>query len=282
VSVEEKELKEYVESLGLKVDHYDRDFLGPYGADIVIEDKKVIIEYDGIYWHSELYKDSGYHLEKKLLAEDKGYTLIHVFSDEWVYKRDIVKSRIRHILGCPGATRLYPRKCQIRQVEPREYREFLDRNHIQGSVNSRWAYGLYSGDRLVSLMTFGMSRYEENTVELLRFCSDMDFVIPGAAGKLFNHFIKSQLDISEIVSYADMRWSSGNAFYTKLGFELEAMSEPGYFIVDGDVRRNRMNYQRHRIAGPDDEGKTEHEITLERGLYRIYDCGQLKYKWTRK
>lgn len=282
VSVEEKELKEYVESLGLKVDHYDRDFLGTYGADIVIEDKKVIIEYDGIYWHSELYKDSGYHLEKKLLAEDKGYTLIHVFSDEWVYKRDIVKSRIRHILGCPGATRLYPRKCQIRQVEPREYREFLDRNHIQGSVNSRWAYGLYSGDRLVSLMTFGMSRYEENTVELLRFCSDMDFVIPGAAGKLFNHFIKSQPDISEIVSYADMRWSSGNAFYTKLGFELEAMSEPGYFIVDGDVRRNRMNYQRHRIAGPDDEGKTEHEITLERGLYRIYDCGQLKYKWTRQ
>ena len=29
------------------------------------------------------------------------------------------------------------------------------------------------------------------------------------------------------------------------------------------------------------EGKTEHDITLERGLYRIYDCGQYKYVWKR-
>jgi hypothetical protein len=35
------------------------------------------------------------------------------------------------------------------------------------------------------------------------------------------------------------------------------------------------------IAGPGDEGKTEHEITLERGLFRIYDCGQYRYVWKR-
>lgn len=281
VSVEEKELREFIESLGVEVSHYDRNFLGTYGADIVVESHKVIIEYDGIYWHSELYKDSDYHLEKKLLAQDKGYTLVHVFSDEWIYKRDIVKARLRYLLGAAGLNRVYARECRVAQVGAGECRDFLERNHIQGSVNSRWAYGLYQGKRLLSLMTFGMSRFEKDTVELLRFCSDRDYAVPGAAGKLFSHFVDEHPEVTEMTSYADMRWSTGDAFYTKLGFTLESMSSPGYFIVDGDIRRNRMQFQRHKIAGPGDEGKTEHEITLERGLFRIYDCGQYKYRWTR-
>lgn len=281
VSLEENEVKAYVESLGMKVDHYDRDFLGVYGADIVVESAKTIIEYDGIYWHSELYKDSRYHLEKKLRAQDKGYRLVHIFSDEWVYNRPIVESRLRYLFGCAGMERVNTRDCQVREVSAPVYRDFLNQHHLQGAVNSKWAYGLFHSDKLVSLMTFGMSRFEDDTVELLRFCSDRDCVIPGAAGKLFKHFVDSHPEIAGMVSYADMRWSTGDAFYTKLGFELESMSEPGYFIVDGDMRRNRMNYQKHKIAGPGDEGKTEHEITLERGLYRIYDCGQLKYRWHR-
>lgn len=282
VSLEEAEVRSFVESLGLKVDHYDRGFLGEYGADIVVESAKTIIEYDGIYWHSELYKDSRYHLEKKLLAEEKGYRLIHIFSDEWVYSRAIVESRLRYLFGCAGMERVNARDCEVRELEPAVYREFLESNHIQGSVNSKWALGLYHGEQLVSVMTFGPSRFEEGTVELLRFCSDKTLSVPGAAGKLFSHFVNAHPEVTGMTSYADKRWSTGDAFYTKLGFELESMSEPGYFIVDGDVRRNRMNYQRHKLAGPGDEGKTEHEITLERGLFRIYDCGQLKYRWVRK
>ena len=281
VSLEESELCKFVESLGVKVDHYDRDFLGKYGADIVVESAKVIIEYDGVYWHSELYKDSGYHLEKKLLAEDKGYRLVHIFSDEWVYSRKIVEARLRYLFGCPGMEKVYARDCEVKEIAPAVYREFLDGNHIQGSVNSRWAYGLYHGERLVSVMTFGMGRFDSGKVELLRFCSENGVSVPGAAGKLFRHFVDGHPEVGEILTYADMRWSVGDAFYTKLGFTLDSMSAPGYYIVDGDRRYNRMNYQRHKIAGPGDEGKTEHDITLERGLYRIYDCGQYKYVWKR-
>ena len=281
VSLEETGLVDFVKSLGVTVEHYDRDFLGSYGADIVVESHKTIIEYDGIFWHCELYKDSNYHLEKKLLAEEKGYRLIHVFSDEWLYKRPVVESRLRYLFGAPGMERVYARDCSVKAVQPEVATAFLERNHIQGPVNSRWSYGLYSGDRLVSLMTFGMSRFEKDTVELLRFCSDRDINVVGAAGKLFKHFVDAHPEVTELTSYADARWSTGDAFYTKLGFTLDSMSSPGYYIVDGDIRRNRMQFQRHKIARPGDEGKTEHEITLERGLFRIYDCGQYKYRWKR-
>ena len=279
VSTEELAVKSYIENLGHVVSHYDRDFLGTYGADIVVEDCKTIVEYDGIYWHSELFHDSKYHLRKKMLAEEKGYRLVHIFSDEWTYKNDIVKSRLRYMFGMASVEKVYARDCTVRLVESAVSAEFLDSNHIQGNVNAPYRYGLYSGDKLVALMTFGSSRFEQGVTELLRFCSDRDINVVGGAGKLFSHFVKDHPEIKHIVSYADARWSTGHAFYEKLGFDFTAMSEPGYFIVDGDIRKSRMQFQRHKIAGPDDEGKTEHEITLERGLFRIYDCGQYRYDW---
>ena len=279
VSAEELAVKSYIENLGHVVTHYDRDFLGTYGADIVVEDCKTIVEYDGIYWHSELFHDSKYHLRKKMLAEEKGYRLVHIFSDEWTYKNDIVKSRLRYMFGIASVGKVYARDCTVRLVESVVSADFLDRNHIQGNVNAPYRYGLYSGDKLVALMTFGSSRFETGVTELLRFCSDRDINVVGGAGKLFSHFVKDHPEIKHIVSYADARWSTGHAFYEKLGFDFTAMSEPGYFIVDGDIRKSRMQFQRHKIAGLGDEGKTEHEITLERGLFRIYDCGQYRYDW---
>lgn len=281
VSVEETALGDFIRSLGFDVTHYDRDFIGPYGADIVVEPAKLIVEYDGLHWHSELYRDSRYHARKTMLAREMGYRLVHVFSDEWVYRGDIVKSRLRHILGAGSGSRVYARKCRVGDVTSAVEKEFLERNHIQGAVRSKWQYGLYDGDRLVALMTFGPGRFERDTVELLRFCCELDTAVVGGAGRLFAAFVDGNPGISRVVSYADARWSDDGAFYPRLGFDLVAVSVPGYFIVDGDVRHNRMRYQRHLIAGPDDVGKSEHEITLERGLYRIYDCGQYKYEWRR-
>ena len=282
VSVEETELTDYIKSLGFEVTHYDRDFIGTYGADIVIESKKVIIEYDGLHWHSELYHDSKYHIQKTMMAKKLGYRLVHVFSDEWVYKTDIVKSRIAHILGNQPEVRLYARKCHVGPVEWRQESAFLEHNHIQGPIHSTWCYGLFaSSNDLVAMMSFGPSRFENDTIEMLRYCSRRDGSVVGGAGRLLHAFIHEHPEICKIVSYADARWSTEDAFYSKLGFSLDAISEPGYYIVDGDIRRSRFQFQRHKIAGPGDEGKTEHEITLERGLYRIYDCGQYKYVWHR-
>lgn len=280
-SLEENGLADYVRGLGFRVDHYDRDFLGPYGADIVVEERKLIVEYDGLFWHSELFRDNGYHLRKTLLARDKGYRLVHVFSDEWETRRPVVKSRLRHLLGVDRGERIHARKCEVMPVDSRTATEFADRNHLQGAVNAKWRYGLYSGDRLVSLMTFGSSRFGDG-IEMLRFCSDMDCSVPGAAGKLFRRFVAEHQEVSEVVSYADARWSDGGAFYGQLGFSEDAVSAPGYFIVEDGVRRNRLRYQRHLIAGPDDAGKSEHDITMERGLYRIYDCGQYRFVWRRR
>ena len=211
---------------------------------------------------------------------DKGIQLVHIFEDEWIYKKDIVKSRILNLLG--KSDRIYARKCEIRNVSPSTARSFLDDNHIQGFCSSAYRYGLYYNGELVSLMTFGNKRKNLGSksinghYELLRFCNKLNTTVIGGASRLFKHFIKEVKPI-EIVSYADRRWSNGN-LYEKLGFTLTHKSQPSYFYVINDKRENRFKYRKDALVKEGyDKDKTEHQIMLERGIYRIYDCGCLVY-----
>ena len=55
-------------------------------------------------------------------------------------------------------------------------------------------------------------------------------------------------------------------------------SKPSYFYVNNDKREYRFKYRKNILVKEGfDANKTEHEIMLERKLYRIYDCGNKKY-----
>lgn len=92
--------------------------------------------------------------------------------------------------------------------------------------------------------------------------------------------IKKHKDIKEIVSYADRRWSNGNLYET-IGFTFESYTPPNYYYVLGDKRENRIKFQKHKLVSEGfNKDKTEHEIMLDRNIYRIYDCGNIKYKYS--
>ena len=174
-------------------------------------------------------------------------------------------------------TRIFARKCKVTLLDAKTVYDFLETNHIQGSCQSKYRYGLYYNDELVSVMTFGKSRFSENEIELLRFCNKLYTNVIGGASKLFKHFLQDHPDITNIVSYADRCWSIGN-LYEKLGFSKQSVSEPSYFYIVDGIRQNRMNFQKHKLVAEGfDPNKSEHEIMLERKIYRIYDCGTIKY-----
>lgn len=256
----------------------DRNILSGNELDIFLPKKKIAIEYDGVFWHNELYKPNNYHLSKTELCESKGIQLIHIFEDEWLLKNEIVKSRIRSILG--ENTRIMARKCVCRPIGCKESESFLNTNHIQGSCSSKFQYGLFCADELVAVMTFGKSRFG-NDFELMRFANKLNLNIIGGASKLFKHFLVDHPEIQSVISYADRRWSIGN-LYEKLGFEKKSKTPPAYWYVVNAKRHNRMKYQKHKLVAEGfDKNKSEHEIMLERKIFRIYDCGNLLYKYNR-
>ena len=284
ISHPENELFEFVKEICVDAEQGNRTILNGFELDIYIPSKKLAIEYNGLRWHSEEFgKDEKYHLNKTEECAKHGIQLIHIFEDEWLDKKEIVKSRLRNILGVTYMT-LYARKCDVRVVKGCVAQKFLEKNHIQGRCKGMYHYGLFYQDELVSLMTFGKMRqqrkYHENydsCYELLRFCSKLNTNVVGAAGRLLIAFLR-HIKPSEVISYADKRWSQGN-LYKQLGFEHTHDSRPNYFYVVGQRRENRFKYRKGELVKEGyDSNKTEHEIMLERGIYRIYDCGTMVFK----
>ena len=257
---------------------HDRSILNGKELDIYIPEKKLAIEFDGLYWHDELHKENSYHLKKTQECAKKGIQLIHVFEDEWRDRRDIVISRLKSLLGMNE--RIFARSCAIRQITYQESCDFLEENHIQGNCVSKYRYGLFHNNALVAVMTFGKSRFK-NEYELLRFANKLGLNIVGGAGKLFKHFLDDHPEIDSIVSFADKRWSIGN-LYEKLNFFKVADIPPNYFYILNKKRHNRIEFQKHKLVAEGyDKNKSEHEIMIERNIFRIYDCGNLKYEWRR-
>jgi hypothetical protein len=158
-------------------------------------------------------------------------------------------------------------------------------NHIQGYVNSNIKLGLFHKQELVSLMTFGGlrkslgSKHKNNHWEMLRFCNKLNTTVVGGSSKLFNFFIKNYSPI-EITSYSDNRFFNGSLYET-LGFKFIKNTGINYFYVKNGKREHRFKYRKDMLVkqGFDSE-MTEHQIMLERKIYRIYDCGNKKWVWS--
>jgi very-short-patch-repair endonuclease len=97
-SVYENEICDFIQGLGIKVIKSDRTIITPYELDIVLPEKNIAIEFDGLYWHSSKKVDKGYHLMKTELCEQKGIHLIHIFEDEWLEQKEIVKEKLKTVI----------------------------------------------------------------------------------------------------------------------------------------------------------------------------------------
>jgi len=280
----EKEVAEYIRSFGLNVIENDRIIISPLELDIIIPEKKIAIEYCGLYWHSDLSKDKYYHTNKLMACNKMGYRLITLFEDEWINKQEIVKNRLRYILGLE-TKKIYARKCSIKEIETEQAKEFIDKYHIQGYSHCSIRLGAFYENELVAVMTFsnasnrGGKQISAHSFELNRFCTLQNIV--GIASKFLKYFARNY-KYDKIVTFADRRWSEGN-LYQIIGFKKCYDVLPSYFYFKEPhwIRHHRFNFRKGvlkkklQIFNPD---KTEYQNMTDNGWMRIWDCGNIKYE----
>jgi hypothetical protein len=275
----EENVRQFIEGLGVEISKIRLD--NGKEIDILCNDYNIGFEYNGLTWHSEEKRGKTYHLEKLNQATSQGIRLVQIFEDEWIHKTPIVQERIRSILGF--SNRIYARSLTLCEPDWEETKEFLDRNHIQGSGSPASVRIGVRGqeDRLLAVMTFSKLRFEEggdSDFELVRYCSIGTVV--GGFSRLFKYFQRNYSP-SKVVSYSDKRWSVG-AVYEKNSFSYVSSSEPGYFWCKGTERHGRMEFQKHKlhkILATFDPNKTEVENCNANGYRRIFDCGMDKWVW---
>ena len=280
VSIKEKDLFEFIKSVysGEIVKSY-RDGLE---IDIYIPELKLGFEFNGLYWHSNKYKNNKYHLNKTNHFKRLGIRIIHIWEDDWSIKKDILKSQIKNWLGVSDR-KIGARNCSVVNLEDNKViREFLDDNHIQGWCFSDINLGLIHKDMLVGIMCFnkheGRKRLPDNEWCLSRYCNILNTNVIGGSSKVLSYFL-GKFSPKRIISYSDKSWSIG-IMYEKLGFSINNESLPDYkYILDG-VRLNKSRFKKSELSRKFncDINISESMFLRSKNIYKIYDCGKIKFE----
>lgn len=270
----ERGIVDLIQSLGFKCQTSDRNLIKPLELDIVIPELKIAIEYNGLLWHSELYgRDKWYHHDKTKMCNEKGYRLIHIWEDEWKTNNDLQIRFLKHQLGVSDVNRLFARRCNFTSHDKKTIKEFLNKNHIQGSTHFSESVCLEHEGELVSVTCFTR---RGAGFEVVRHCNSKPVI--GSLGKSVKHFVKQRN--CQVYTFLDKSRFAGES-YEKAGFKLESEIPPDYSYMLNNVRFHKFNYRRDQIRKkhPDvySEDLTEREMMLKAGYTRIWDCGKKKY-----
>lgn len=275
----EYQIIDFLQNIGVNdIEHSNRTVIQPKELDIFLPEYNLAIEFNGLYWHNEEKKGKTYHRDKWVDCREKNVDLIQIFEHNWINQREIVESIIKNRLGFVS-NKIYGRKCVVKEISNEEYKHFCEENHLKGSVNASVKIGLKYNNTLVSVMSFGKSRFKKDETELLRFCVLKDTVIVGGFRKLLSYYIKNYHP-KRIITYCDLSYFNGNGYKVN-GFKELSITEPTYFYYNGmkNIIGSRIQFQKHKLSkllDNFDNNKTEWENMKDNGYNRVYGVGNMK------
>lgn len=226
-------------------------------------------------------------LEMLARTRSNGISAIVLWEDYWLSKPDIVASRLAAQLG--KSVKIPARLTQARRIDKFATETFLESNHLNGNVSSKFRYGLFLPSRyyrvvpdhflfgatademLVAVATFSNARIFElnnkpfRSHELIRFASLLGTNVVGAFDKLLNAFIREKSP-DDVMTYADLEWSDGRS-YQQLGFEERGC------IAPRKVYLNPKDMSRSSRPPADDILSADGSP----GYLTIYNLGSTKY-----
>ena len=219
-SKEQKEVVDFIKSFyNGEIIENDRNLIFPYELDVLIPEYKLAVQFDGLYWHID--KDKYYHFNKTEECWKKGYRLIHIFENQWLYKQEIVKSIIKSNLNT-YEYKVDAETCNLKEVNKHDTDDFLQNNHIFGKTQFDMSYGLYYNSKLVSIITCF------NGV-LTRFGNKLGYYVVGGLSRLVNA-LKCNYN-ENIKVYIDRRYFNGDEF-KEIEFRLIEKTDPELFYID--------------------------------------------------
>jgi len=253
-SIGQEEVKSFIEN-DLKI-KTEKIKINKKEIDIYIPEHGIGLEYNGLYWHSKKYKKKNYHLDKTNLCENNNIQLIHIFEDEWLHKREIIKNIIKYKLNL--ISNIIPEnKLTILEVDLETSNNFLIKNHINGDTVSEFRFGLLLENELVSIIT--LNKINDN-YELIRFCDKINYSVTNGINSLLNYFIEKHKP-KTITTLIDRRFNQGS-FLKSIGFQFLKYLEPNCWSY---IKNENGEYCRFKTS---DNSQTN----------QIYDCGEIVFE----
>lgn len=182
VSSFENEIKKFILENNIEIITNSKSFLkNNYEIDIIIPENKLCIECNGIYWHSLTRgKNENYHLSKTLECEEKGYKLLHIFEDDWKYRKKAVKGIIKDLLNKNNIT-ISHEKCTVKKLALNKAEKFIRKYSLLLDYKNKLSYGIFYKNKLIAVIV------TENN-KILDICKIYNLKIKGLEKIIKNNF----------------------------------------------------------------------------------------------
>lgn len=234
--------------------------------------------------------EQNYHFNRANIARKNDIVLIQIY--EWESDESILKLLKGKIV--PVERKYSARSLTLKKISQSEANKFLRDYHIQGGTrNQTNCYGLIKDEELISVATFGPSRFKSKYKwEFIRYAVKEGVIIHGGSSKLIKEFIKEEKP-ENIVSYIDFNHTtSKNIFLSSFGFKEE--KETGPRLVFHNEKTGKMipitsllaigadrilgtNYGSKKKSGMNNE-----QIMLKEGFVKVYTAGNRVFVWENK
>jgi len=135
------EIRDFITSKGFECELNNRKILKGKEIDIYIPSLKIGIEYNGNFWHAEgmNHKTKRTHQEKTECAISAGIKLVQIFEDELVFNKELVFSKISHLLKSDTELPSVPaRKCEIKRITNRKHSFFWRNITFKGLLHQQF------------------------------------------------------------------------------------------------------------------------------------------------
>lgn len=282
-SLGEKEVGEFLLKLGIEVEEQATIFKNKSKAcDFYIPSKNLVIEYNGLFWHSEASgKDKNYHYNRYKELKDKNIQTYYIWEDDWVKNKELVKRMLMRKLGVSNEVKANARDCEVYEETTDnmdEIRVFLEENHIQGYKSGSLYLSLRDCNmNLLALMV--LQNKKNNVYEIVRYASSC--ILRGGFTKILS-VLKQDYNIQEVQTFSDNSVSEGK-LYENSGFILDSELSPDYCYVYRDERIHKFNFRKEMFEKKGllyDESLSESKLASLNGISRIWDIG--KKKWIKR
>ena len=221
------------------IQKHNRDIISPFELDLYLLNNNVGIEYCGIYYHSEKFRDNLYHQRKYLECYKIGINLIQIFEDEWIHQQEKVIDKFKGYLNIQKDNVIDINQCIIEEhdnqdtfdlwcFEEDNYLEIDDLRHKKSDIN----IVLKHDNEIVSILS--LNKENDNKYIITRFFDKLNYQINDSFKTLLNWFIQNFKPF-EISYLDDLRWSQEKLLLDN-GFVLDKLIEPQEYWIKSSKR----------------------------------------------
>lgn len=203
-------------------------------------------------------------------ASDSGARVARFYEDEWLSRREVCESMLRHRLELSTRT-LYARSMEMVELGKDARKEFFERCHLEGDARSDFCLALVKDGVTICALSVRKPFHRSvhvGKLEVARFATELNVNVPGGLSRLVKAAaVKAKgLNATSLMTYADGRLGDGDG-YSGIGFKRVGRNSPRLWWTDYKQRTNRF-----AIRAESAVGITQNMRAIEKGVVELWGC----------